>query len=81
MAIFKDLNAQTVYPGRRLLFKTLPLSVMGVWLLDTLAGSMAAYTAAIALLLLLIGNWLEYLISRPLKNAGQRINTSGDDVV
>ncbi|MBP2169386.1 aerotaxis receptor [Erwinia toletana] len=52
---------------RSTLMTLLPVSVTGVWLLGVAGGQVAAFTAGMALLLLLAGSWLEYQISRPIE--------------
>ena len=82
----KGLIVRTGIMRWRSLFKTLPLrwrirstllallpcSVLGVWLLGMAAGGLLAYTALMALMLLLAGSWLEHQVSRPIERVCQQ---------
>ncbi len=57
---------------RSTLLTLLPVSVLGVWLLGLAAGHVAAFTALMAVLLLLTGAWLEHQISRPIERVCQQ---------
>ncbi|MFS2224183.1 methyl-accepting chemotaxis protein [Pantoea sp. B65] len=57
---------------RTTLLTLLPISVLSIWLVGVAAGHIAAFTAVMALLLLLAGAWLEYQISRPIERLCQQ---------